>query len=163
MSHRQRSLDSLKYAHSMTMSLLKDFPEASACHLPSPTDNHLLWSVGHLAATYGWMLSLVGKPAGVPENYMTLFGWGSKPSPDAKMYPNLSAVCEALESEYQSFMRAVVEMPEAQLSQPLVKDSSGFAKDTIELVDRAAWHEGWHSGQISSIRRALGLKGVMGL
>jgi hypothetical protein len=162
MSQRQRSLDSLKFAHSMTLSLLKDFPEDKVCHQPCPTDNHIVWSVGHLAATYAWMLSLLGRPAGVPESYTTLFGWGSKSTPDAKAYPTLSEAREVMESEYQAFLRAIAEVPEAQLSGPLAKDAGSFAKDAIELVDRAAWHEGWHSGQISSVRRALGLKGVMG-
>ncbi|HYE60637.1 MAG TPA: DinB family protein [Phycisphaerales bacterium] len=161
-SQRQRSLESLRFAHSMTESLLKDFPEAKACHQPSPTDNHLLWSLGHLAATYAWMLSLIGKPSSLPESYSKLFGWGSKPTPDATAYPPLASVREAMESELAAFLRAIAEMPEAQLSQPLAKDVGKFAKDAIELVDRAAWHEGWHSGQISSLRRSLGLPYLMG-
>jgi hypothetical protein len=148
MSQRQRPIDALKFAHYMTLSLLKDFPEDKVCHQPCPTDNHLVWSVGHLAATYAWMLSLLGRPASVPESYTS--------------YPSLSVAREVMESEYQTFLNAIAELPETQLSQPLAKDAGAFAKDAIELVDRAAWHEGWHSGQISSVRRALGLKGVMG-
>lgn len=161
-SQRERALASLRFAHSMTVSLLKDFPEAKACHQPTATDNHLLWSVGHLAATYAWMLSLLGRPAGIPESYNALFGWGSKPSPDPKAYPPLHDVREAMETELAAFIRAIEEMPEVQLSQALVKHAGSFAKDPIELVDRAAWHEGWHSGQISSLRRSLGLPSVMG-
>jgi hypothetical protein len=162
MPQRQRPLEALKFAHSMTQALLKDFPETKACHQPCPTDNHLLWSVGHLAATYAWMLSLLGRPASVPESYMTLFGWGSKPAAEGRGYPSLGAVTVAMEAEYESFLRAVEGLPESQLSKPLAQDVGKFAKDAVELVDRAAWHEGWHSGQISSVRRNLGLKSIMG-
>src|SRR5207253_2128698 len=30
------------------------------------------------------------------------------------------------------------------------------------LTHNATWHQGWHAGQVSSIRRALGLPPVMG-
>jgi hypothetical protein len=162
MSQRTRPLDSLKFARSMTAGMLKDFPEAKMCFQPAPTDNHMLWSLGHMAATYTWMLSLLGQKGGTPEAYATLFGWGSKPTPNAKDYPPLAEVKAQFDSEFDRFVKYVAEVPEADLTKPLGEAAGGFAKDTVELIDRAAWHEGWHAGQMSSLRRALGLKGLMG-
>jgi hypothetical protein len=53
-------------------------------------------------------------------------------------------------------------MTESEAFMPCVGDSHGLASNRIEVIDRNAWHEGWHSGQLSSLRKALGLPGIMG-
>ncbi len=155
-----RPIASLRFAHQMTASLAKDFTDEQACHQPSATDNHLVWSLGHLAATYAWMLSTMNHKGGVPESFNTHFGWGSKPAVKGKDCPALSEVRAQFESEFERFVTTIEGMSEAQLAQPLT--GTTFAKDALEMVDRAAWHEGWHAGQIASLRRHLAMPGVMG-
>ena len=49
----------------------------------------------------------------------------------------------------------------ADMLKATVTDSHGFAKTRMDVLIRAAWHEGWHSGQLGSLRRALGLPTIM--
>jgi len=35
--------------------------------------------------------------------------------------------------------------------------SGGFFDDILDGLKITAWHEGWHAGQLSSLRRAIGL------
>ena len=44
---------------------------------------------------------------------------------------------------------------------PLKETTGGFADDGTDLCMKLCWHEGWHVGQIATLRRALGLPGVM--
>ena len=46
---------------------------------------------------------------------------------------------------------------DATLTTPLDDGGAGFAKSPAEAIGRMAWHEGWHAGQLSLLRRALGL------
>lgn len=159
---RDRALNALRFAHGTFLALLKDWPADRLTYQSTPTDNHALWTVGHLATTYVYGGSLLTDASlGVPESYMGLFGYGSKPQSDAASYPSFDEVRSTCEAAFAKFVAIVAGMTEAQLEAPLLKDSGGFASSRVELLERLAWHEGWHAGQISMLRRAIGLPGIM--
>ncbi len=158
---KQRALANLRFVREMTNKLVKDFPEAKATFQPAPTDNHLAWTLGHMAMTSAWFVSLItGKKADLPESYEGLFGYKSTPKPDAKLYPPLAELKRHDAAQFETLF-AALEKGDDNLSTVCAGDSGGFAKDLHEIADRAAWHEGWHAGQVSSLRRALGLPSVM--
>ena len=147
----------------MTTELIKTFPEGKATHQPAPTDNHLLWNIGHLANTYQWATGLIsGEKGSCPESFNPLFGGKSKPTPDAKTYPSLTEVKKHFDAEYNRFVTVAEKLPDAELSKSIADKTGGFAKDGVDLINKMAWHDGWHSGQISSLRRSLNLPPVMG-
>jgi hypothetical protein len=161
-SPRQSALDSLAFAHKVTNDLATSFPEDRIAYQAAPTDNHLLWTLGHLAMTYQWLSSFLGVKGTLPESYGALFGGKSKPSGDSKAYPSLSELRKNYLAQYAAFVDAVKRLPESQLSDSIADKTGGFAPTKLDLVQRASWHEGWHGGQLSSIRRALNLPPVLG-
>jgi len=146
----------------MTDKLIEGFPELKATFQALPTDNHLAWTLGHLAMTNAWFTGLAtGKKAQLPEPYEGLFGYKSTPKPDAKAYPPLSELMEHHRAQFNGLIEALERTADDAMTKACVEDSGGFAKDMQDIADRAVWHEGWHSGQLSSIRRGLGLPSVM--
>jgi len=160
---RAREVASLRFARSILDGLCKDFPEDKLTYQPAMTDNHLIWTLGHLAVTNQWFAGLLdGQPATLPERYEERFGYKSKPNPDRDFYPPLSDVQRYHEASFARLVRAAEQLTDDELGSPCAQDSGGFARDKGEVLERAVWHEGWHAGQISSLRRSLGLSPVMG-
>ena len=48
-------------------------------------------------------------------------------------------------------------MDEQQLLTPLPDEMSSFAPNFAAVMSSIAWHEGFHAGQLSAVRRSLGL------
>jgi len=159
---KERAIANLRFARSMTDKLIAGFPEAKAAFQPAPTDNHLAWSIGHMAMTNAWFTGLAtGKKAHFPESYESLFGYKSTPKADPKLYPPMSELMKHHREAFEGLIKAIETSADDAMTRPCVEDSGGFAKDMQDVADRAVWHEGWHSGQISSLRRALALAPVM--
>jgi hypothetical protein len=158
---RDRALKSLAFAHTLTEKAIADFPDSKLTYQQSPTDNHALWTIGHLASTYAWFKSVFdGEMHALPKNYMALFGGGSKPSADHKQYPSLAEVKKHYNEAYEAFIAAANKLTDADLAQAPGIDTGGFCTDKLHALDRATWHEGWHCGQLCGIRKALKLPGV---
>lgn len=163
LTEKQRALSGLRFARAITANLLKEFPADKVTFQPSPTDNHVLWNLGHLACTYQWMGSLLdGKPKATPEKYDELFGGKGTPVSDPKKYPALAEVRREYERGFDRFIAAFEATKDADLNKPVLGEGYGFVTDRLDAATKATWHEGWHAGQISSIRRALKLPGVIG-
>lgn len=161
-SMRDRAVASMTFARGITRDLIKAFRDEHRSFQATPTDNHLLWTLGHLAQSFDWFAGLIdGKPSQVPQAYQQLFGFKSLPGAP-QLYPPFEEICEQFDRTFERFMAAVAALAETDLLLPTAGESFGFAKDRLEVVERAAWHEGWHAGQLSSLRRALGLPPIMG-
>lgn len=161
--HRDRALAVLDFSHGLTLGLLKDVPADKLTHQPSPTDNHFVWTFGHLATTYSWLQSLVdGTMHPLPDSYNGLFGMGSKPTSDAKAYPSFAEVKKHNDEAYAALVAAVKKQSDNELLRPTAAESHGFASDRLDAVAKGAWHEGWHAGQLANVRKALGIKNLMG-
>jgi hypothetical protein len=162
-SPRQSAISALRFARKITNDLITNFPEGKGAFQTCPTDNHLLWNLGHLAKTYQWCTGLLGgDPGKLPDAFESAFGSNPKPSSDPKAYPPLADVRGVFDDQYNRFIATAEKLPEASLSDSLADQTGGFASTKLDLIHKAAWHEGWHAGQISSLRRALNLPGVMG-
>ncbi|MCC6677172.1 MAG: DinB family protein [Phycisphaerales bacterium] len=160
---RARAVASLRFARSIIEGLIKGFPEDKLTYQPAMTDNHVIWTLGHLAITNQWFAGLLdGQPVALPGGYDELFGYKSKPNPDLAVYPPLAEVQRHYEATFARLIRAAESLRDEDFGRACATESGGFAKDKGEVLERAVWHEGWHGGQLSSLRRSLGLPPVMG-
>jgi hypothetical protein len=161
LSPAKRSFQMAKYAHEILVRAISDFPADKVAFQTSPTDNHLLWHLGHLAMDYNWFASAIdGKPAGTTDAEKKLFGMGSKPLPDAKAYPPIAELRQRFEAGWLRVAAAAESLRDEDAANPPLIESGGFLKDCLDTVDKTGWHDGWHAGQICGLRKALGLKGV---
>lgn len=156
---RERVKSVHAFAHKCLMDVIEDYPEDKALYQSAPTDNHLLWTLGHLAVTNGWVLSLIEAlpPDALPEAYWKQFGYQSEVVASADAYPPYAEVRDAYDRLHDLFMSAMNDSGDDVYTRSLEEKSHGFAKDFGDAALRMAWHEGWHAGQLSSLRRAIGL------
>lgn len=153
----------LAFTRSVSNMLLADFPAEKATYQPSPTDNHVIWTIGHIAATDRWVANVLNIPGvDVPETYNSLFGGGSVPVGDAKAYPPLAEMRRVYEASRSAVLNWYQSAPAEALKVDLSDKSRGFTSDPIDCLFKLAWHEGWHFGQVASVRKALGLPSKLG-
>jgi hypothetical protein len=49
-----RAIANLQWVHSTTEKLTQGWPADKVTYQTTPTDNHVIWTMGHLASTYEW-------------------------------------------------------------------------------------------------------------
>jgi uncharacterized damage-inducible protein DinB len=156
---RDHLLSELAWARRCTEDVLKDWPEDRTLFRTGESDNHLTWTLGHLALSDEWILTmLTGEKSPLPEHYGKLFGYQSTVQDDPSVYPSMDEVrghFQASRARLRAWMEAATD---EQLAGPLDDGGVGFASTPREALSKEAWHEGWHAGQLAPLRRALGLK-----
>lgn len=159
---RRQAIDNLKWCHASMHALAKDWPADRLTFQPSGSENHLMWTLGHLATFYSWAHSLVtGKRLPLPPEFPKLFGYGSRPQADAGAYPAFERVQQVHDESFDTLVAAFERLGPDELLAPPVENSHGTAETRLDVIHRTAWHDGWHQGQISALRRSLGLTGVL--
>lgn len=159
----ETGLTGLAFARGATLGLLEAIPKDKLATPAFPGGNHALWIAGHLAVSDdAFLTALGGATSPLPARWKELFGTGSKPSAKAGDYPELKEVLAALSERRQALVTWLKSLDEAKLRAPLPEDWKEFAATHADLATSLAWHEGVHAGQLTSIRKALGLKPLFG-
>lgn len=155
-------IDFLQFAHGMIISATK-WPDDKATAQAPGQPNHCLWTLGHLAATYDWASGILdGKPSSLPESYQKSFAMGSVPTPDPSANPSIAEVRANFDRAYERFLNAAKALTPAQGKESLKEKTHGFAEDKFDLLYKMAWHDGWHLGQMTTLRKFLGLPPLIG-
>lgn len=158
---RDHLIAHLVTARGVTDKLIDGMPDDALTHQTCPTDNHALWTMGHLAGADCFFGGMCGAKTHQPDTYQALFGMKSKPGP-RHLYPPVQAVRDTYKATRAALLDWLRNASDADLCQDLREKSGGFVTDPVSAMMIAAWHEGWHGGQIASIRKALGLPPVFG-
>lgn len=162
MDARAATLSLLEFTRAMSNRILQDWPQDKYAFQNSPHDNHPLWVVGHIACTDVWFSTLVGVNLKIDEALAKKFGGGSKPSANAKDYPSFPELHRMFEQNRAAMVEWFKAAPESLLASDISAQTGGFATSPLDAMLKCAWHEGWHFGQVATIRRSLGLPNVMG-
>ncbi len=151
-------LRGLRFARTATLGLLKDIPEDKFLLQPAPKANHVLWILGHLAWTDDYFLQeLAEQKSALPDDWSARFGMKSEPSPDRSRYPDVETVRTHLHARREAWLAWYGQRSPAELATPFTGELAGFAPNLGGLAHSLAWHEGLHGGQITVVRKALGL------
>jgi uncharacterized damage-inducible protein DinB len=160
---RQNGLHRLRFARSVTLRLLEDVPAEKWLLQPLPGANHVMWLLGHLAVTDQLFLDSLGAAGPrCPEEWQALFARGTLPLPEANAYPTPELLLDHLASRREELLAWFAALPDAELAAPLPEGLRGYAANLSDLMASIAWHEGWHCGQLTVVRKALGLSPKFG-
>ncbi|MBX3317434.1 MAG: DinB family protein [Phycisphaeraceae bacterium] len=152
----------LRFAASTADAQIGSMPDEHALSQLHGADNHAAWTLGHQALSRAWFASSIsGVMPPIPETYSALFGGKSKPSADPGMYPSLDELRANYSSSLHALIAAAESLTDADLDKPAHGDSGGWLTSRLDALLKAAWHEGWHGGQIATLRRGLGLPPLM--
>ena len=150
------------WSRARTLDILEGFPPDKATFRTGEHEVHATWVLGHIAQTEAWVLGML-QPGGeqkqiYPEAWFTeqLFEY-QRPVKDDASYPPLADVRDVYDRMHALLIAWLDRADDETLLAPLDDRGAGFAKTPAEAIGRMAWHEGWHAGQLSLLRRALGL------
>lgn len=136
-------------------------PREHFLHQPFPGANHALWTLGHLATVDQFFLKTVAdRDPALFERYATMFFAKSTPSPNAGDYPPIDAVREYFDASRKAFRDWIESLDDERLTAPLPPEQQRFAPNLAGLLLRLLWHEGMHYGQLTVLRKSLGLAPV---
>ena len=165
--------DSILATKPLFMRFLTGFDDSSRTTQTPHLPNHVIWTLGHLAMT---MHRLAGRFDGsdLPDaDFVTGDGTaggeqrfdtesvsiGSQPTDDPSLYPTLARGAVIFEQACDRFAAAVRAGGEAKLDETL--DWHDGQMPLWSLVARVCFHNGTHAGQLTDLRRALGMAPVI--
>jgi DinB superfamily len=125
---------------------------------PSQHNNPILWLVGHLVRTRARLLSAIGEP--FDTGWGDAFARGSTVE-DWKRYPSRDEITRMMLSLSPRLYSRLESLTEAELAQPATGPVPAI-KTLADLATFLTMHESYHVGQLSYIRKGLGLPGLVG-
>ena len=84
----------------------------------------------------------------------------SHPSTDAATYPSVEVLRDYFATSRAAWRDWVASLSDEQLAGPPPAEFQKFAPTLGNVLMRLLWHEGMHYGQLTVIRKSLGLKPV---
>lgn len=154
----ENGLAALTFARRVTSGLLEDVPEDKLLHQPFPGANHAMWILGHIACADDWFMRTLGpRPSQLPEGWDELFGSGTSLRTDAAAYPPWTQVLDQSAARREELVAWFRSLTETELGQALPETLRPFGTTYGVLISTLAWHEGLHAGQLSVVRKSLGL------
>jgi uncharacterized damage-inducible protein DinB len=149
----------LDFTQTQLENALAAIPEDKYLHQPFPNANHALWTMGHMATVDQFFLTtFAAKDPALFERHKAAFFAKSTPSTNAADYPSIDEVRSYFKASRKEFRDWIESMDDAQLTTPLPPEQQKrFAPNLARLFSRLAWHEGMHYGQLTVLRKSLGL------
>ena len=159
----EAGLAALAQSRRVSQMMFEDIPDGKWLHQPCKDGNHALWIMGHIAnCDECFMAELGDRPKDNFKKWEGMFFMKSTPTTDAKAYPPLAEVKAAYGASREALVSWFKSMSPAQLESPLPEGWGDFAKTYAALMQSIAWHEGLHTGQLTVVRKSLGLAPKLG-
>jgi hypothetical protein len=132
---------------------LDEVPPESWFLKPGDDSNHLMWVAGHLVVHRAAALEYLG--GDWETSWSSLFKRGEKRTAD-KEYPSIEEVRNAWQEVTGKLFTSLANPNAELLSQPAPKGPPSFDGKVSGLVAFLAFHETYHVGQVSYLRKWLG-------
>lgn len=126
---------------------------------PGNDSNHLLWLLGHVVVHRGLVLKQVGVDWNA--SWAPLFARGSE-RVDAAQYPSVEEMRDAWNQVSEQIKATLNESPAEVLTKPSAEGIPSFDKQVSGTVAFLAFHDTYHTGQISFLRKWLGYGQTIG-
>ena len=126
---------------------------------PGDDSNHLMWLLGHVVVHRGLVLKTIG--ARWESSWAPLFTRGSERVDDAE-YPSVDEMQEAWNQISAQLKTALREAPEDVLTKASPEGMPSFDKKLSGTVAFLAFHDAYHTGQLSFLRKWLGYGQTIG-
>lgn len=153
----------LDFARKATLGFLDGIEGDAFCQTFAPGGGNAAYAVGHIASTDDMTLQmLAGRPGAISEAQQKLFGGGAEPSEKTADYPPPAELIATMNDLRASVLDYFKSLSEADLLAPVEGPMAQFGDTRAKLMASLAWHESLHAGQLTVIRRQLGLPRVFG-
>lgn len=153
-------LDIHAMIHGFVIKAVEDIPEARMTEQCGTIVNHPAWTLSHLNAYSGLLLSMLDDRS-VPnaDNEMELFGYGSTPVDQPALYASKPVLIEQFRMRGERLGAVVAEQHEEYFPKPAPAKYQPFSPTLGHIaITLLVAHPPHHLGQLRQWRRAAGLR-----
>jgi hypothetical protein len=138
---------------------LEGLDRETALRQLAPGTNPILWIAGHLASARFGIATMIGRERPLP--WAKVFHKGATLD-DLASLPDLDAVRQGWRDISEALVPRLAELNDEELAAPAPRAFRIEDKSIRGGISFLAYHEGYHLGQISYVRKALGLPSLVG-
>ncbi|MEM8757132.1 MAG: DinB family protein [Planctomycetota bacterium] len=125
--------------------------------------SHAAYIAGHIAFTDDMTLKMLAhRDPTLTEAQQKLFDGRVTPSNSQSDYPAKQEILSVMAAVREDLIGYFSGLSNAELTAPVEGPLAQFGDTRAKLMASIAWHEGMHAGQLTVIRRQLGLPRVFG-
>jgi hypothetical protein len=138
---------------------IEDIPESRMIEQPGTIVNHPAWTLSHLNAYSGFLLSMLDDPS-VPtaDAEMEQYGYGTKPVADRAAYATKRELLERFRERNARLAVVVAEKHADYFPRPAPEKFQPHAPTIAHIATTLlVAHPGHHIGQLNQWRRAAGI------
>ncbi len=164
----------VRLSRMLALRFVVGFDDSNCTRQAPGLPNHFSWNLGHLALTMHRVAGMVdgrimpeadfvkgdGRGGDARRFDSESVALGSTPADDRTRYPGAERARAIFEAAIERLAATVERATDADLDRQF--PWGGGQSVWADLVARMAFHNGVHTGQIMDLRRALGMKGVLG-
>lgn len=167
----------LRSSAPMLKQYLVGFDDANRTTQAPGLPNHAAWILGHCAYTMGRLAERAGGPS-IPSDFFVgasggdgrrgsegrfdadAVAFGSKPTDEPDLWPTLDVCIECFDEAIETLADTIAGATDEDLADSIAWGSAEFPLK--DLVIRVSLHNAMHAGQLTDLRRALGMKLIKG-
>ena len=135
-----------------------DLSEQQMVEQPTGVPNHGMWTLGHVIYSCQGIAAELGAEQWLPDDWESVFGYGSTPSSDLSRYPKKSEMLTLLADAARRLRQTLLAADESVLRQSLPDETLPTMGHLLLQVVVA--HTAYHAGQLAVWRRAIGKQSV---
>ena len=158
-----RIVQALDRARRQTLRLVQGMDETTFFDQPSANAHNAAWIVGHLLLYDAYIADALNLNSGggsIDERFETAFGRGSSPRASDDVMSR-DAMLKRFDQIRTVLVARIGTMSPADLDEPNPDPHTQRTLPTVhDLLEYLLWHEGYHAGQLSHLRKTLGLPRV---
>jgi hypothetical protein len=137
---------------------VEDLSDEEMVEQPSGVPNHATWTLGHIIFSCQGMATELGTAPWLPDDWESVFGYGSTPRSGKHRYPEKAQLKTLLADATIRLCRAVRSANASVLRREL--PDKDFPKMSHLLLQVVIAHTAFHAGQLAVWRRAIGKESV---
>jgi uncharacterized damage-inducible protein DinB len=157
-----RDLARLFTASAMALEMnLKDLSHEDTLLQPPGGGNCMNWVIGHVLATRSQLFVMLGLEPFWSEDQTRVYERGSRPLTEPQQALPLDELRAKFRESQEVLLARLPEVTPAELETPLPEPGEILGDTVGSAADFLQWHEGYHMGQIGTLRRLAGRDGVI--
>jgi uncharacterized damage-inducible protein DinB len=151
-------IHTLEYTIGFMDKSVDDLSDEEMVQQPSGVPNHATWTLGHVIFSCQEMAAYLGAERWLPDDWESVFGYGSTPRPEGELYPQRAGMQRLLADANARLCHTLRTADTAVLGRQLSDED--FPTTGHVLLQVIVAHTAYHAGQLAMWRRALGKESV---
>lgn len=129
---------------------------------PEPGGNCLNWVLGHILASRGGILKLLGVEGTLSDEQAEPYRRGAEPLSESSRVMPIEEILTGLDHTQEMILSGLDSLDEAAMARVIPESPFGRDQETVaSLLTGLVFHESYHVGQTGLLRRLAGHEGAI--